>query len=259
MKLRDALTWDADTAEALVDRLVTPPDGRVWTSFAKQDGVVFASMSQGGDIGHVDLLAVDPAARRRGTGRALVLAAEEWARSHGAREMRFAGNPPCYAWPGIDVRYTPALCLADSLGYERYRAACNMTVDLVGDLRDLPGDFTISDDRAGVAEFVRENWNEAWAWEAVEAERCYHAEVGGEIVGFAAWGARPAWFGPMGTTPSARGLGVGTALLRRCLADMAAAGLPVAEIAWVGPIGFYAKAVGARVERVFWLYRKEFS
>nr|WP_245653321.1 GNAT family N-acetyltransferase [Herbidospora sakaeratensis] len=259
MKLRDALIWDADAAEALVDRLVTPPDGRVWTSFAKQDGVVFASMSHGGDIGHVDLLAVDPAARRRGTGRALVLAAEEWARSHGAREMRFAGNPPCYAWPGIDVRYTPALCLADSLGYERYRAACNMTVDLHADFSVAPGDFTISDDRAGVAEFVRENWNEAWAWEAVEAERCYHAEVDGEIVGFAAWGARPAWFGPMGTTPKARGLGVGTALLRRCLADMAAAGLPAAEIAWVGPIGFYAKAVGARVERVFWLYRKEFS
>lgn len=254
MKLREALTWDADAAEALVDRLVTPPEDRRWTSFAFDDGVVFTSMS--GDVGHVDLLAVDPAARRRGVGRRLVLEAERWARSEGAREMRFAGNPPCYAWPGIDVRYTPALCLAESLGYERYQTACNMTVDLS---QDFSGDLPVSDDRAGVAEFVRENWNEAWAWEAVNAEGCYHVERDGKIVGFAAWGTRPSWFGPMGTAPEARGLGVGAALLRRCLADMAATGLTSAEIAWVGPIAFYAKAVGARVERIFWLYRKEFS
>nr|WP_245657876.1 GNAT family N-acetyltransferase [Herbidospora mongoliensis] len=254
MNLGEALHLDADVALALADRLVAPPEDRRWTSFAFKDGLVFTSMS--GEVGHIDLIAVDPAARRRGVGRALVAEAETWARSEGAKEMRFAGNPPCYAWPGIDVRYTPALCLAESLGYERYQTACNMTVDLSQDFSD---DLPVSDDREGVAGFVRENWNEAWAWEASQATGCYHAEVDGEIVGFAAWGTRPHWFGPMGTAPAARGRGVGRALLRRCLADMAATGLSHAEIAWVGPIPFYAKAVGARVERVFWLYRKEFS
>ncbi len=255
VKLREALTWDADVAEALVDRLVTPPEDRRWTSFAFDDGVVFASMSSQ-EIGHIDLLAVDPAARRRGVGRRLVLEAERWAISQGAREMRFAGNPPCYAWPGIDVRYTPALCLAESLGYEKYQTACNMTVDLT---QDFSGDLPVSGDRAGVAEFVRENWNEAWAWEAAQRRRLLSRRAGRGDRGIRRLGDAPLVVRPHGDRPGARGLGIGTALLRRCLADMAATGLTSAEIAWVGPIPFYAKAVGARVERIFWLYRKEFS
>jgi hypothetical protein len=44
---------------------------------------------------------------------------------------------------------------------------------------------------------------------------------------------------------------------RFCLADMRATGLRTAGIGWVGPVRFYAAAVGARVERVYWRYRKE--
>ncbi|NUP67682.1 MAG: GNAT family N-acetyltransferase, partial [Nonomuraea sp.] len=76
---------------------------------------------------------------------------------------------------------------------------------------------------------------------------------------FAAWGARPAWFGPMGTAPDARGLGLGGVLLRRCLADQRAAGQASAQIGWVGPLRFYSRAVGARAERVFWLYRRDLA
>ncbi len=79
----------------------------------------------------------------------------------------------------------------------------------------------------------------------------------GKILAFAAWGARPQWFGPMGTAPEARGLGLGGVLLRRCLADQRDAGLSSAQIGWVGPLGFYARAVGARAQRVFWLYRRD--
>jgi hypothetical protein len=45
--------------------------------------------------------------------------------------------------------------------------------------------------------------------------------------------------------------GVGTALLGALCADLAAEGIAEAEIAWVGPVRFYAKAAGARVSRVF--------
>jgi GNAT superfamily N-acetyltransferase len=270
---RDALTLDADAASALVARLAAPPEGRRWTALATPDldGVVFASMSSKWEnIGHVDLLAVHPGARRRGLGRALVGAAEEWLRAAGADEVRLAANTPCYAWPGIDVRYTPALCLAQSLGYEHYHAAWNMTVDLTGDLSSDADAARLSSEgvtvhaapageRAGVAEFVRKEWNDSWAWEAEQADGCHYAERDGEILGFASWGARPLWFGPMGTAEAARGLGVGRVLLRRCLADQAAAGLRSAQIGWVGPIHFYAKAAGARVERVFWLYRRRFK
>ena len=46
-------------------------------------------------------------------------------------------------------------------------------------------------------------------------------------------------------------------LLRRCLAEQRAAGMASAQIGWVGPLGFYSRAVGARAERVFWLYRRD--
>lgn len=264
-----ALWADAADARLVVRRLADPPAGREWTVLATpdRDGAVFASTGADG-AGHIDLIAVDPAARGRGIGRALVGAAEEWLRSKGASEARFAGNPPCYAWPGIDVRYTPAVCLAESLGYERYRTAWNMTADLPArydeaeheaDLARLAAagvTVAAAADRERIAAFVREQWNDKWAWEAENATGLHYAERDGEILGFAAWGARPLWFGPMGTAEAARGLGVGRVLLRRCLADQAAAGQASAQIGWVGPLRFYSRAVAARVERVFWLYRR---
>ncbi|GIH25007.1 hypothetical protein Aph01nite_33170 [Acrocarpospora phusangensis] len=267
---RDALTLDADAAEALVARLAAPPPGRRWTALATPDldGVVFASISdRQAAAGHLDLLAVRPAARERGLGRALVGAAEDWLRAEGAETASFAANPPCYAWPGIDVRYTPALCLARSLGYERYDIACNMTVDLSRDFSSGADEAALAGkgitvhaappgERAEVAEFVRREWHGGWAWEAEQAAGCHYATRDGRIIAFASWGSRPLWFGPMGTAEAGRGLGVGRVLLRRCLAEQAAAGLATAQVGWVDPIHFYAKAVGARVERVFWLYRR---
>ncbi|GIH65103.1 GNAT family N-acetyltransferase [Microbispora siamensis] len=286
-RLAAAALWaDVDDAPLVVRRLADPPPERTWTVLATpgREGVVFTSIGADGS-GHVDLIAVDPAARGRGIGRALVGAAEEWMRAYGATEARFAGNPPCYAWPGIDVRYTPAACLAESLGYERYRVAWNMTADLPArydeaeheaDLAKLAAaGVTVAaaptGEREAVVAFVREQWNDKWAWEAEQATGLHYAYRDGayrdgayrdgayrdgEILGFAAWGARPLWFGPMGTAEAARGLGVGRVLLRRCLADQAAAGQTSAQIGWVGPLRFYSRAVGARTERVFWLYRR---
>jgi GNAT superfamily N-acetyltransferase len=266
-----ALVLDAAEAPRLVARLSDPPPDRRWTALVTGDldAVLFASMStRDGSVGHIDLLAVDPAAQGRGRGRALVTAAEEWLRAQGAAEARIAGNPPCYAWPGIDVRSTAAACLAESRGYERYNVAWNMTADLSADLSTEADLLRLADrgvtvraagpgDRAAVLDFIREQWNENWAWEAEQASGCHYASRDGEILGFAAWGARPAWFGPMGTAPAARGLGVGRVLLRRCLAEQRDAGQASAQISWVGPLGFYSRAVGAHAERVFWLYRRD--
>ncbi|NRQ33446.1 GNAT family N-acetyltransferase [Nonomuraea sp. NN258] len=275
---RAALTLDAGEAPALVRRLAMPPAGRRWTALATEGGVVMASVSgRDPESGHIDLLAVHPAARGRGRGRALVGAAEEWLRAQGARQARFAGNPPCYAWPGIDVRYTAAACLAESLGYERYHVAWNMTADLDADLSvadDLArldaagvrvralgpaGDGDDAGERARVAAFVEREWNDRWAWEAASASGLHYAERDGEILAFAAWGARPRWFGPMGTAEAARGLGLGRVLLRRCLAEQRDSGQASAQIGWVGPLRFYSHAVGARAERVFWLYRRDLA
>ncbi|HSI93087.1 MAG TPA: GNAT family N-acetyltransferase [Jiangellaceae bacterium] len=278
-----ALRLDLEAAE-LPAHLIRPPAPRDWTCLVSEDGlgVVFASTvgpagrqpngtSPGSPVGpldYVDLLAVHPAAQGRGLGASLVGAAEEWLGGRGVTEVRLAGHQPCYAWPGIDVRYTPAVCLAERLGYERYQIAWNMAVDLSGDLsvdRDVERlssagvevrSAAAPGDRAQVAEFALRHWNDSWAWEVEHAAGCHYATRDGVVVGFAAWGARPAWFGPMGTAPAATGLGIGRVLLRRCLAEQRDAGQSRAEISWVGPLRFYSRAVGARTERVFALYRR---
>ncbi|MFC7550827.1 GNAT family N-acetyltransferase [Plantactinospora sp. GCM10030261] len=231
--------------------------------------------------GHVDLVAVHPAVRREGAGRALLASLETALARRGATEVLLAGNPPHYAWPGVDVRYTPAICLAEALGYRHDRTAWNMTVDLTDPdapgLRD-PGsaerrlaDQGITVRAAGPADvpalvaLAREFGGE-WAGELTGSvgspgAGCHLAVRGdGELLGFAAYGSgRPSWFGPTGTAPAARGLGIGAVLLRRCLRDQRAAGVRRAQISWVGPVPFYARVADARIERVFFLFRKQLA
>jgi mycothiol synthase len=233
-------------------------------------GVVLGSIShRDPSIGHVDLIAVDPAERRRGVGRALLARLEGALAGLGADDVVLAGNAPYYAWPGIDVRYTPAICAAMALGFAQDQPAWNMTARTSDRpaTQELPG-VTIRRaepaDVPALTEFARVNWGSGWAGEishSIGRDRagCHLAmDADGTLLGFAAYGSsRPSWFGPMGTTPAAQGRGIGAALLRRCLADQRAAGYETVQIGWVGPMPFYSTAVGARVERVFFLYRKQ--
>lgn len=269
-------------------------------------GVVLGSIAhRDSSLGHVDLVAVHSAHRRRGIGRALLARIEGALSGLGAGEVLLAGNPPHYVWPGIDVRYTPAICAAMALGYEQENTAWNMTADLSYDespalrgtedaeQRLAAQGVTVRraepEDAAMLVGFARETFGVAWGGEVADSigrtgAGCHIAvrdrvaatidgaapdagtgEGGAavdsltvEVLGFAAYGSsRPSWFGPMGTAPAAQGLGIGGVLLRRCLADQRAAGHLRAEIGWVGPVPFYASNSGARIERVFFLYRKQ--
>ncbi|MFI5932570.1 GNAT family N-acetyltransferase [Actinoplanes sp. NPDC051494] len=234
-------------------------------------GVVLGSVShRDPSIGHVDLIAVDPRERRRGVGRALLARVEGALAGLGAGDVVLAGNAPYYAWPGIDVRYTPAVCAAMALGFEQdQQPAWNMTVQLTEtpEPQIAPG-VTVRraalDDVPMLIAFALANFGEGWAGEIAHSvgrarAGCHVAfDKDGAMLGFAAYGSsRPSWFGPMGTDPAARGLGIGNLLLHRCLADQRAEGHDRVQIGWVGPLPFYAKAVGARVERVFLQYRKQ--
>jgi beta-N-acetylhexosaminidase len=258
-------------------------------------GVCFGGLGRvatdGPRPGHVELLAVRRDAQGRGTGRRLLSGMESLLREQGARIVLLRGNPPVYVWPGVDARYTVMTCLAERAGYEKYRDAVDMAVSLGGaDLATAPAEEELAAAgievrRAAAAEAGRlVDWLRQGPWGASgwpdevssalarEPAGCHVACRGSEYVGFACHGSgRRGWFGPMGTDQGERQHGIGTILLKRCLADMAAAGLDTARldtarldtarldtarIGWVGPVRFYARVLGARVERVYWLYRK---
>lgn len=277
------LPEDAGETDHILRRLLDPPPGRrtvrlVAMSSGQVRGMVFASVrDRDPGVGHLDLVAVHPAVRRQGIARALVSAAERLLHEYGVREVRIAGNDPCYAWPGIDVRYTPAVCLATALGYPQDRTGWNMTADLAAvpdtgaaETRLAADGITVrratTADADTVGAFADQHFGGGWSWESREAivrgeagevAGCHLALRGSDVLGFAAYGAlRPSVFGPMGTLPVAQGTGIGGVLLRRCLADQRAAGLSSAQIGWAGPVAFYSRTVGARIERVFLLYRK---
>lgn len=228
----------------------------------RADGVV---------TGHLDLVAVDAAHRRGGVGRALVEHVTQWCAARGSTEMWWGNDAPTYAWPGVEHGYLAARGLAVAMGCEPVREATNLTVRLDGadlatdeDERRLAASGLeigrLESDRDGFLEWVA-TFGGTWAAEAAQAlERssagCHVARRATSWVGFACYGGnRRGWFGPMGTADSERGRGVGGVLLRRCLADQRDAGVDAAQIAWVGPVGFYERAVGAVVQRRFTLYR----
>jgi mycothiol synthase len=270
-ELVDLLWGSTDTRPAL--RILAELDGEVV-------GLALGSLSTLKDQvrGHLNLLAVAPAHQGQGYGRALLEALEQRLRDCDARTLAVRGSTPAYAWPGIDPRYTAAVCLAESAGYERTREAVNMVVDLATAPLDTEKDeqrlteqgLTIRlltrDDEPGFSDWMS-GWGGTWHAEAALAlareTGSVHIAVRGEgehteYLGFACQGSnRRSWFGPMGTEESLRGQGVGAVLLRRCLADQRAAGLPTAEVGWTGPIRFYARAVGATIGRLFWLYEKD--
>ena len=261
---RCLLAGDAEEAEAIVTLLSR--NGFAVTHYEGDTLIGAALLSVGHkhpSAGHLDLLVVDPAHRRRGVARGLLAQIEQEARQRGLQSVKVIGNAPNYAWPGVDVRYTAAICTLEATGYTRTGTAWNMTAPLPvpGPERTPPADVTIrragEADMAALLEVVAAQWSPSWAAEVERAAGVHIAVRDGAPIAFAAWGGcRPSWFGPMGTLPIATGLGLGGVLLRRCLHDQAALGLSSAQIGWVGPVPFYSSAVGAYIERVFFLFEK---
>ncbi|MEZ0115053.1 mycothiol synthase [Catenulispora sp. EB89] len=224
--------------------------------------------------GHVELIVVAPEHREHGHGRALLADLERRLIAAGATRLRIRGNPPHFAWPGIDIRYTPAVCMAAAAGYERLLDCNSMLVDLAAaDLATDKDEQRLTEagievrrgrpeDERALHAWCDEEFGGTWGREAAMALRksppTLHVAVrDGAFLGFAGHGMQRAdMFGPMGTAEAARGHGIGAVLLRRCLTDQRNAGITVAEIGWVGPARFYSKTVGARLGRVFWAFEK---
>ncbi|MEM6325606.1 MAG: GNAT family N-acetyltransferase [Bacteroidota bacterium] len=225
--------------------------------------------------GTIKMLAVAPEKRRQGIGGALLSETEAGLAALGAETLRIAECSPNYLVPGVDLRYTPGWLFVQKHGYTSAGEAVNMHVNLLADEwdtsekeRDLDASGVevrraTEADRGGVMAMLAENWP-AWqpeiantfAQQPVSLHLALRTEA---VLGFSAYDANnrsTGWFGPMGTAPEARGLGIGGVLCRRCLRDLAAQGQASATIPWVAPVGFYAHYAGAHVSRVFHRFEK---
>ena len=199
------------------------------------------------------LLVVHPDQQRRGRGRSLVGETVARARAAGAADMHLGTAIPRYVWPGVDFRFTAALALFEATGFEPYGAACNMAIPTsfrAGSPAGIVVEREHGDGAAGLASRCFPHWLDE-VERAAAVGTCYAARAGGDTIGFACHSVnRAGWIGPMATDPERQRAGVGRSLLGAACASLSAAGHTEADIAWVGPVGFYAKA-GAVVSRVF--------
>lgn len=225
--------------------------------------------------GYHKLFAVRPQFRNMGIGTAMLEEMEKKLVDRGAREIRVCEGAPNYFMPGLDPRYTSALLFFDKRGYQKFDETYNLTADLC-DIepdeeleRKLLADFSIMvrrasrHDRDAILDFISSEFH-GWEGEvqiALENEppTIFIAELNGRVVGFSAHECNnmgTGWFGPMGTSKTLRGKGIGRALLLRSLEDLKRMGFKQAIIPWVGPVKFYHRNCNARIDRIFWRMRK---
>lgn len=274
---------DEVAPEVLRRLLLAGPDSRPALQLALWDGPRLAGAAvgclrvdyEGRPVGGPQLLVIGPEQRGRGHGGRLLAELEARLVDAGAAELRVGWLAPNYLWPGLDPRDTAALCLVQRRGYARSGEAINMEVDLAARLWWSPEDDArlaargwalrrgAPEDADTLGAWVRGRFSAGWEWEtrlalAGSPPTAFLAERGGQIGGFACHSVSglAGTFGPTGTAEELRGAGLGKALLLRCLADLRERGFARVEIGWVGPVGFYSRAAGAVVNRVFWSFTK---
>jgi GNAT superfamily N-acetyltransferase len=295
MKIRLATSADEEplrnlwNASCVNDRLTVPlfrektwddPDFRGEQSLvAEHDariiGFAMGVHRQATGRGHVKMLAVDSACRRMGMGTELLHELESRLRASGCTELRVDEAAPNYLSPGLDQNDLVAVAFFKSQGYQTFAESCNLKVRLAGTDWSTEDEETAlrsasiecrraaAHDRLAVREFLGRHWA-AWQDEVArtflnDPVSLHIALLDGQIVGFAAYDANNrgfGWFGPMGTTPTCRGRGVGRVLLRRCLDDQRIQGHSISIIPWVGPVEFYEHHAGAETMRRFYRMNK---
>ncbi|HUC21158.1 MAG TPA: GNAT family N-acetyltransferase [Streptosporangiaceae bacterium] len=271
-----------DRSAGSIPRIVTrqPYLGLVAVQDSATVGACIGSVAQSGDgnaEGFIDLLVVDRALQRHGIGPRLASELERQLAARGCQRIDLSGGSPNNAWPGVDIHYTSAVCLAEDSGYQRQGCEVNMDVDLLR----APLDTRAAEDRLAsegievrradghddgpLQELLASTWQASWIAEITEALRSseaglYLALQSSRYVGFCCYGLnRGHEVGPIGTDPGMRGRGIGAVLLKRCLAEQRSRGIDAAELVWVGPLSYFARVVHATIGRAFWRYSKDLS
>jgi GNAT superfamily N-acetyltransferase len=220
-------------------------------------GVVATVAGDGG--AYIRLLVVDPAARGRGHGHALIRAAHADARASGHTSITVGADAPYFLWPGVPSTELALLCLLERHHYARAETNFDMTIDL-DSLPDDPGGHAIASaaERGEVEAFATAHWSN-WKAEMLRALDKSNLVIARDDDGIAAVCAfevnRRGFLGPVASRPDLIGRGAGRAPLLGALYELRSRGRSSVEVVWVGPIVPYARA-GGRVSSVYFVYRK---
>ncbi len=281
--LNEALEYDSLERFLLREKLYEDPDWNPDTTYLVENDKEIVGFLQGvqrniknKNFGYIKLFAVKKEYRSKGLGSELLQRFEEDLRMAGIAVLRIFDAPYNYLMPGVDPRYTPAVCFFERRGFIKKDEAINMEVDLsysTWDVSEKQDELRKNEihiqrceyeDEEELMLLLSEEWK-LWEFEVKMAMKTdpiaiFIAKKEGSIKAFSAWDGNnrgTGWFGPMGTHPDLRGKGVGGVLLYKCLFDMKKRGYEKCIIPWVGPIHFYSYYAGARITRVFWRYEKE--
>ncbi len=283
--LSQALEYDSFSPDLLHQKLFfNPHPGRdvYHTLLARRSGRLIGAMQHvlrpDAGLAWLGLFAVEQDHRRQGVARKLFDAVIHAWKPKSVRGGELMTIPTNYLLPGIDPRYTPAVCFVESAGFVSKGPRANMRCLLDRDLATDKEEAALADEgieirraQTGdwylIEQFFARQFGEGWLCEtgmgmANRPPTVHLAIRDREIIAFAAhstmnqeWGN----FGPMGTTEPCRGKGIGRVLLFRCMSDLRAAGFRSAVIPWVGPYRFYCRLLDCRIERVLWQYRLELN
>ena len=249
---------DAPSADEL-DGALFAPDQRTVVLGDPAAGVV--AVAECDDGPHIRLLVVDPSRRGNGLGRALLVAAEDWARAEGHRTVTTGADPPYFLWPGVPSDQTALLCLLERRHYARIEANLNMRVDL-SHLPADPGGHRMAQtrDREAVDSWMGAHWPN-WRLEVLRAldkrNLVLAHDQAGDLSAFCAFEVnRRGLLGPVGVRPDLIGRGRGKGVLLGALHELRRRGAPCVSVVWVGPVVPYA-AVGGTVSDVYFVYRKD--
>ena len=276
------LDYDSLNESLLKEKLIEDPNWEPKKALICNDNDKILGFMQGviRDIrgiryGYIKLMAVDKNHRRQGIARMLYEKLENSFRFDKVDVVRIYDVPMNYFMPGIDPRYTEALCFAMRTGFKRFGDSVNLTVNLNEsdwDTAEQEKALKIlgievrrveAHEKQKVIDFVKDEWA-LWTHEVEMAFKdnppsIHVAKLHGKIKAFSAHNGNnkgTGWFGPMGTHPDLRGKGIGSILLKRCLNDMKLMGQKSAIIPWIDHLDFYVHHTNARVDRVFWRYEK---
>ncbi len=278
-------TFDPLTATLLHEKIWGDADFRSdLTSIAAHDGqltgfimgVLRQPVSRLSPIGYIKLLVVHASYRRQGLGSQLLRVTERVLQHAGAAAIRVCESAPNYLTPGLDQRDITAKRFFENHGYQQIDTVYNLTIDLTQkhftavepEARLAARGITVRRAKTGDAHALLAVIQNHWpVWRAEVTKALSHHPISvhlalrqGQILGFSAYDSNnigTAWFGPMGTVPSAEGQGLGRVLLWRCLHDQKAQGHTAATIPWVGPIDFYRRYANAQIARIFNRYEKQ--